>query len=180
MAKRKRRSKTLDRIPTTREGRQPKSKPTPERLAHFKYLVGREWTGHSDIRSSSPLNIMEARGLLNGNTLAMVSAGEQFRELYIRRNGPITAKTSSIGQMTGAGSIGLPFQERDDIEREQRYQKINLNLLRKGRAVHAAVIDVAVCQSIPVWLQRIIDGDKPNTSCREREDLMAGLEILIN
>lgn len=178
---RKRRSKDLKKRPTTREGRQPRVKPTPERLAHFKRDVGRDWEGYFDSASDTPLKIMKDRGLLNGNTSALVSAGEGFRSLYIHRNGQIHAKSCAIGQMSGNGSIALPRDITDlgDIEREQLFQKLNTRLFNKGRWIHEQVINVAVCENVPTWLQQIIEGRLIDIKCREREDLITGLETLI-
>ena len=184
--KRKRRDRTkINTVnkprPTTREGRQPRSKPTPEWLAHFKREVGSDWEGHHDIRARSTLTIIEARGQLTGNSLALRTAGERFKHLYISRYGPVDGKASSIGSMTGKGSIGLPREatDLDDIERTKAFKKLNKKLFKIGKRVHEEVINVAVCGNKPVWLEKLIAGHKIDKNCRERDDLIIGLESLI-
>jgi len=176
---RKRRGKTLKKIPTTREGRQPKAKPTPERLAQFKRLVGRDYQGAYDSADTSPISIMEARGLLNGDGAAKVSAAHSFRSLYIHRNGQIDAKSGSIGDMTGNGSIGFPREVTDlsDADREQDFKELNDKLYSAGRNVQEQIVNVGVCENVPMWLDNLIAGRKGES--KDRDDLMIGLDILI-
>jgi len=177
-----RRRKDLKKRPTTRKGRQPKTNPTQEWQDQFESITGRKWQGHLDSAANSPLAIMEARKLLGGNASAMISAGQGFKQLYINRNGPVNAKSGSIGQMSGNGSIGMLREVIDinDVERDEAFKKLNARLLIKGKSVQQTVVNVAVYEIIPIWLQQIIDGIDVDIDCKERDDLIVGLKILIS
>ncbi len=159
-----------------------KMKRTPERLDHFKRLTGRDWTGAMDNADHSPLMVLQARGMLEGNIPAMVSAGHGYGALYWHQWGKPFGTVPFYGSMSGNGSISLPREVSDatDDERERLFRRRDGQLRRCGKGIRQRVVEVVVDFDLPFWFVRAVNGEMLHADYTARDELMTGLQALID
>lgn len=163
---------------TTREGRQPKATPTPERLLKMAELVGYEVKGyHTDC--SSPLRVLQARGVI---TASMVDAGHRYTDMHRATFPKLQAKISSIGSRQGKGSISMPSEYTDDkaIEAELNFWELNKALTRLSKNIQYQVNEVTIDWGLPAWFVRSVNGTMTTNDDIDRDDMIEGLTALIN
>jgi len=126
---------------------------TTEAITHMERRLGRKWLGNQDGAHESALSVLCDRGYI---TTEMRDKGHDFAALFCMFY-PIHAKSASIGDLPGRGSIGLPIEDQDE-KRLRKYIKFKelRDILREMPGVYGEVINIAVKGDFPQQLHDII------------------------
>ncbi|WP_339862336.1 hypothetical protein [Paremcibacter congregatus] len=121
----------------------------PETIAQHSKLLGRSWTP-ADTAQADTLGIIHDRGYITSDQR---DAGRDFAALY-NRFFPVHERAAAIGGMAGKGSIGMPaaFQDEEDELKYKRLRRLTAAL----SSHNDILIELAVCDKLPIWINRAI------------------------